>query len=162
MTTSLAAIADEAYARINCYGIGGWLDAVFLRLGLSLPPTPQPWEQISSPRASGLVITIYRQPNIVPTPATSRDAFVLSKVEGDAFAPTPRGLDATHETLRSAMAKLSPNIEGGSPADIAAGDTRVSYFMPDGKVVGIRFNSSLIGFDQFVVVALGTTSAFLP
>lgn len=67
----------------------------------------------------------------------------------------PLGLDAAAETIASAAAKLSQSISGGSPAELASGDRRVSFFMDGGRVIELRFAPSLVGFDRILVARLG-------
>lgn len=82
--------------------------------------------------------------------ADDRDAFYLHRVQGDASAPMPFGLNPTEETPATAMSKLSTDTVGGEETD-----RRVSFFPNEGRVIELRFNKGLIGFDRILIACLG-------
>lgn len=140
---------DEIVQRVNCYGVGPWLEQVLVDLGLVLPITP-----VTLPRSAGLVLKLEASPSMPPS-SDRRDGFFISLIEGDDTVPAPLGLDSNGETIDSARAKLSRSIAGGSPAELAAGDRRVSFFIDGGRVIELRFKPNLVGFDRIVVARLG-------
>lgn len=147
--TPTSATMEELVQRVNCYGVGPWLGQVLADLEVAFPTAP-----VTLPRSGGLVLKIDA---LAPAPQSSdrRDAFYISLAEADDTVPPPLGLDATSETIDSARAKLSPSIAGGSPAEIVAGDRRVSFFMDGGRVIELRYKPNLVGFDRIVVARLG-------
>lgn len=151
--TAVATLADELLARINCFGMGAWLDGVLAGSGQVLPGAGLASGALRSARlAPGLAATLGRV--LVPQ-SDPRDSLVLARVEGDATAPMPRGLNPATETPGTAGAKLSTNTAGGSPGEVASGDRRVSFFLDGARVVELRFNPGLVGFDRIVLARLG-------
>ena len=148
--TLTSATMDEIVQRVNCYGVGPWLGRVLADLGVTFPTTP-----VVLPRSAGLVLKLEAAAS-VPQSQDRRDDFFISLVEGDDMVPMPLGLDSNGETIDSARAKLSQSIAVGSPAGIAAGDRRVSFFIDGGRVIELRFKPNLVGFDRVVVARLGT------
>lgn len=59
----------------------------------------------------------------------------------------PFGLDARNETPDSAKEKLSD--------DIVAGDLRISYFLPDARVMELAFSPTRKGLAEVRIVRLG-------
>ena len=55
-----------------------------------------------------------------------------------------------------ALTLLSDDTAGGRSIDLARGDTRISYFLPeDARVVELTFNTSLIGVSGCQIFRLG-------
>ncbi|TDK29118.1 hypothetical protein E2F50_22780 [Rhizobium deserti] len=146
------ALGDELYQRINCYGIGSWLESLFARAGHSLPPAMRHADELRMDRFMGFLLTFGRLPESLPDP---RDQIILLRAEGDGAAPMPFGLNAQFETVESAKHKLSNNIAGGSVSELQAGDRRVSFFLNDGGVVELRFAETMQGFDRILMARLG-------
>ncbi|MEF2074934.1 hypothetical protein [Consotaella aegiceratis] len=124
--TAMAGLGEELYERSNGTGMGAWLADLFQRLGLPFPAASlAPQSRHVTGRSTGFVLTIGC---VAAQESDWRDALVLERAEGDATAPMPHGLDSATETLDSAKHKLTDTIAGGSAAEIAAGDRRVSFF----------------------------------
>ncbi|SDA32877.1 hypothetical protein SAMN02799622_05345 [Methylobacterium sp. UNC378MF] len=147
-------LMDEAVQRINCYAVGAWLERLLTAAGQPLPAAAGPTPGIALPRVSGLVFRIGSVP-AQPSLSDSRDLFHLITIEGNGTAPMPLGLDAAAETISSASAKLSQSVVGGSSAELASGDRRISFFMSGGRVIELRFGPSLVGFDRILIARLG-------
>ncbi len=147
-----SATMDEIIERVNCYGVGTWLALVLADIGLAAPAHGGSF--VTLPRSAGLLLKIEFLESALQS-SDPADAFYISLAEGNELVPPPRGLERTDETIDTARAKLSPSIVGGSPSELAAGDRRVSYFMAGGRVVELRFNSSLVGFDRILIARLG-------
>ena len=149
-------IANEAYYRVNCYGIGRWLEAFAFGLGVTLPDVGlSPGVRLVTPRSSGVALTLYRLPDPWPATADPRDRIVLERVEFTPPTALPLGLDAATETPDSARLKLSSDTAGGSVADLATGDTRISFFMPAARGIELSFDTNLVGFGRVVLARLG-------
>lgn len=149
----MTTIADEMLARVHCYGVGLWLSSLFGSFGQILPDVDASPGTLRPTRlTSALTLTLGR----VAMPQTDlRNALVLVRVEGDATAPMPLGLDPAIETPASARVKLTTNTAGGSVDDIARGDRRVSHFLAGGRIVELRFNVGMMGFDRIILARLG-------
>ena len=144
---------DDAFDRINCFGIGAWLATAFEELGQTWPPSSlKPDTDYVTQRSRGLVFAISRIATSLPN---WHDELVLARIEGDATAQMPLTLDPRMETLASTEEKLSPTAIDGSPADVAVGDCRVSFFLNDARVVELRFLPNLVGFDRILMARLG-------
>ncbi|KQT92673.1 hypothetical protein ASG60_21245 [Methylobacterium sp. Leaf469] len=152
--TATPALMDEAVQRINCYAVGDWLERLLAATGQTLPATAVSAAGVVLPRAAGLVFRVGAIP-ARPSASDPRDLLHLIAIEGDATVPMPLGLNAAKETIGSASAKLSQSIAGGSVAEVASGDRRVSFFMAGGRVIELRFASGLVGFDRILVARLG-------
>ncbi|WP_156655665.1 hypothetical protein [Methylobacterium platani] len=148
------ALMGEAVRRINCTAVGAWLEAWLAALGLPLPAAFDGNGEAVTPRASGVVLRIGAVSRVQGLP-DPRDRLRLIAIEADAGAAMPLGLDAARETLATATAKLSTATVGGSPAELAAGDRRISFFIDGGRVIELRFLDGLVGFDRLLVARLG-------
>lgn len=147
--------SEEVYERVNCYGIGAWLEAYAQSLSQSLSGIQLlPGIRRVTPQASGVALTLYRLAS--SDPADELDQIVLERIEFETPTLFPLGLDAATDTPASASAKLSADIVGGTQSDFAAGNMRVSYFMPAARVVVLTFNAGLVGFGRVVLARLGT------
>lgn len=143
------AMINEAAQRINCFGIGIWIEQLFSALSLPMPsptgPTP-----IAPLRSSGLVFRIETVDLNMPD---LRDRLYISLLEGDTTSPSPFNLDSKTESIQSAKSKLSHSTSSTFPASTQ--DHRVSFFLDGGRVVELRFRLPSPGFDRFIVARLG-------
>lgn len=144
----MANIADDIVENINCFGVGRWLEGLTIKLGVELPgQTLRPGSFYTTKSARGLILTIGQTEQPV---ADDRDVFYLHRVQGDASAPMPSGLNPTEETPATAMSKLSTDTVGGEETD-----RRVSFFVNEGRVIELHFNEGMIGFDRILIACLG-------
>lgn len=141
-------IAEDILGKINCVGVGRWLEDLATKLGVDLPgQNLQHGHFHTIKSARGLILTFGRTDQPV---SDDKDALYLHRVVGDALAPMPFRLNPAEETLATAMAKLSSDYVGGEETE-----RRVSFFLDEGKVIELRFNQGMIGFDRILIACLG-------
>lgn len=146
------AIAD----RVNCYALGAWIDALADNGRVVLrAPLDAGRQRVDIPIVTlGLTVTLFRK---VDDALSEEDQVVFHRVSFDPLrAILPFGLDGRAITPDSAKAALGDDTAGGRSADLARGDTRVSYFLPeDARVVQLAFHSSMTGIAELQVFRLG-------
>lgn len=147
-----AATADEIAGKTNRFGIGPWLLALIGRLGAGVPnglAIARDRVPIDSP-SQGLSLIVYRRAE--PGSPNWSDALVMERASFEAdVAALPFGLDPMAETATSARGKLS--------SDTAGSGDRVSYFMPDARVVELTFKAGGVGLQSVLVARLGAETA---
>ncbi|NSZ19865.1 hypothetical protein [Agrobacterium vitis] len=156
----MSGFADAFFERINRYHMADWLQETMLKLGRPMPnPALQPGAFSRSDRSWGLILTFGR----VGTPLDNwQDEIILVSAEGDSTSPMPFGLDPINETPASATMKLSDNIAGPGDARGDADERRISFFMEGGRLIELRFNEGMIGFDRIIMARLGEPQEWQP
>lgn len=146
------AIAD----RVNCYAMGAWIDALAHNGGVALNvPLSGGRARVDVPIASlGIDVTLFRKADDTLSEA---DQVVFHRVSFDPLhAVLPFGLDGRSLTPASAKNALGDDTAGGRSADLARGDTRISYFLPeDARVVQLTFDASMTRLTEMQVFRLG-------
>ncbi len=146
------AIAD----RVNCYALGAWIDALAENGGVMLQaPLGAGRQRVDIPIVTlGITVTLFRK---VDDALSEEDQVVFHRVFFDPLrAILPFGLDGRTITPDRAKTALGDDTSGGRSADIALGDTRVSYFLPeDARTVQLTFHPSMLGIAEVQVFRLG-------
>ena len=141
--------------RINCYGMGAWLEQLLGWLGQGLPDAAAPLRErieIASGQCD-IRITLYRERRSGPNP--SWNDWVLSQAQFGPGADLPLGLKAPIDTPATVSAKLGPEgARGGAGAPGKRG-LRISYFLPGGIVVGATYGPDEQGIASVVLLRLG-------
>lgn len=152
MDLSPNAIAD----RVNCCGMGDWLDALADHGGTVLrAPLGRGREMIDIPIVKlGLTVTLFRHPD---ERLSEQDQVVMQQARFDAArAALPFGLDAHRITPAQARDILSYDTAGCRTADLKRNDTRMTFFLPeDARIVALTFNPSLVGITSCAILRLG-------
>ena len=137
------ATADAIAARVNCYGIGEWMKALFHQLDENVP------ESLANERVTvemprhGLSLVLYRRDAI-----GGPNGIVLDRAQFDGRpCSLPFALDATTTTPAIARTKLS--------TDTVRSGQRTSYFLDDGRVVELTFQPNDRGITRVLVARLG-------
>ena len=152
--TKAELFADEIADRVNCFGIGAWLDKLSALAGVPIQAPEDPKERKTiALEPLGLEVTLRRHDD----PAHVRaDQVVLDIATFDvAEAVLPFGLDAATLTLETAKAMLSHDTAGGRSVDIKNGNLDVTYFLEDARFVVLGFAPSLVGLTKCTVRRLG-------
>jgi hypothetical protein len=141
--------------RINCYGMGAWLEQLLGWLGRGLPDAAAPLQEkieIGSAQRD-IRITLYRIQQSGPRP--SWDDWVLSQAQFGPGADLPLGLKASIDTPATVSAKLGPEGARGGAVAPGKGGLRISYFLPGGIVVGNTYGPDDEGITNVILLRLG-------
>jgi hypothetical protein len=138
---------DDIASRVGCFGMGVFCHDLFDWFGVGWPRAltepRERFELISSVRL--ITLKLYR---LALTGAQHEwDNIVIEGATFAAGAAMPFKLATQNETPASAIGKLS--------SDTFAAQTKISHFMPDGRVVALHFKPGMIGLDRAIVVRLG-------
>lgn len=147
--------SDQIAARINCYGIDGWLTwlaALHQKTFYDLfPIAAAARHEISMPE-KGWTLTL-RHPHAGHAELADPERWILESAVFDPQSSLlPFGLDAERETPDSAKEKLSN--------DIVIRNRLISYFLPDARVVELSFASAGTGLTEVRIVRLGAEIEF--
>jgi hypothetical protein len=141
--------------RINCFGMGAWLEQLLGWLGRGMPnaaaPLQEKIELASSQR--DIRITLYRIQQSGPSP--SWDDWVLSQAQFGPGADLPLALKASIDTPATVSAKLGPEGARGAAVAPGNGGLRISYFLQGGIVVGNTHGPDEQGITSVILLRLG-------
>ncbi len=143
-------LSEQIAVRVNCHGIGDWLSWLAVSHGKTFydlfPIAAAAQHEIPLPQRG--VTLVLRHPHAGDAEMADPERWILESAIFDPLtASLPFGLDARSETPDTAKAKLS--------GDIVVRDLRVSYFLPDARVVELTFTPGLKGLTGVQVVRLG-------
>jgi hypothetical protein len=141
--------------RINCFGMGDWLEQLLGWLGQGLPNAAAPLQEkieIASTQRD-VRITLYRIQQSAASP--SWDDWVLSQAQFGPGADLPLGLKASIDTPATVQVKLGPEGARGSAVAPGKGGLRISYFLPGGIVVGNTYGPDDEGITSVILLRLG-------
>lgn len=151
--TKAELFADEIADRVNCFGIGAWLEKLSALAGVPLDAPDDPEERATvALEPLGVEVTLRRHRD----QALSRaDQVVLEIASFDvADATLPFGLDAATLDLETAKATLSRDTAGGRSVDVRDGNLDVTFFLKDARFVVLGFTPSMVGLTRCVVQRL--------
>ncbi|KUZ85502.1 hypothetical protein WI40_33125 [Burkholderia ubonensis] len=165
-------IANEIFARIGCFDIAAWLSELAETLAIDrfeLMPVPAVESKVVTVSQQGLTLTLHH-PHAGYVEEGDPARWVLTNAEfnvaggndGNWAGALPCGLDKHASTPESASAILGDATSGLTPADIAAGDLRQTYFLNDGRVVEITWSRTLVGIERLHMAKLGVHMPFVP
>jgi hypothetical protein len=158
-------LADEIAQRVNCYGLVRWAGELAQTLGIApalLIPVRPVEKHIPELRDMGLELVFGYRGELGGIADPERWLLRQVRFHVQAHAAygawrqrLPFSLDARNETPASAEGKLGTDRSGGSPREIAHGDTRITYFLPDGRAVELHFAAGMRGLERVGVSRLG-------
>ena len=138
---------DDIALRVGYFGMGVFCHDLFNWLGAGWPEAltepRERFEIVSSVRL--ITLKLYRL--ALSDVQHEWDNIVVEGATFEAGAVMPLKLATRTETPAGAIAKLS--------SDTFAVQTKISHFMPDGRVVALHFKPGMIGLDRAIVVRLG-------
>jgi hypothetical protein len=146
-------------------GIASWLHelAGVLELDLrELMPIPAVESKVVVVRGRGLKLTMHH-PHAGYVYEGDADRWVLTDAEfglakqfGENWnAPLPFGIDATASTPCLLAEILSDVVAGLTPGSLSERDLWQTYFLKDGRALGVRWKAGLVGVDAVHVTRLG-------
>ncbi|WP_157649907.1 hypothetical protein [Burkholderia ubonensis] len=140
---------DEMVSRINCFDLQDWLPELAQWLDLNeeafLPREAREEYVLRAPQR-GITLT-FRHPHAGYSDMADVSRWILESAHFLSSSNLPFGLDVRAETLESAKHKLG--------SDTAGGLSRVSFFLPDFRVIDLAFGKSGQGIDEARIVRLG-------
>lgn len=157
-------LAQEIADHVGCRGMAGWLAELAETLGVEaaeLMPIPIQEELKLEFPARGLRLEM-SHPHAGDVAEGDLERWVLTQAE---FTPQwtgrwPFGLDPMTATPEQAKGLLGSDTSGLRPRDVDAGDLRQTFFLKDGRAVGISWKTDLVGFDGMQVTRLGVPEAY--
>lgn len=141
---------SEAAERIGCCGLAGWLPgfAAWAELTPTACPPLKNVRKMDYASQRGLELTLLH-PFADRTSSVDPQDWVLYDLEIDASVlPLPLRLDASNETPQGARRKLGHDTASGRSVDFRDGNHRIVHYLPDGRVIGVRFRPSLVGIES--------------
>jgi hypothetical protein len=152
-------LATDVASRVGCYGVGTWL--VELAAGLNLKAEALMPQNVSAPNLidlpeSGLCLTLSHRENLT-NEFTGLDRWLISDIAitQNWSLPWPFNLPVDTATVESVSTLLGSNTSGLQGRNIEKGDLRQTYFLTDGRAVGITWRVGLVGFSAMHICRLG-------
>lgn len=152
-------LATDLAARVGCYDIGTWLvelaDALFLKPEVVVPQSTSTPNLIDLPE-SGISLTLSYSENL-PSDVIGFNRLLIADVvfTQNWLLPWPFGIQANTATPESVALLLGVNTSGLQVRDLEIGDLRQTYFLADGRAVGITWQAGLLGFSKMHLCRLG-------
>ena len=144
---------EDLARRVGYRGLGSWLPGLGGWLGTTQPFPPLVALQFVTAAGQGVAVRLH-DPDWRSGGSAAADAWVLYDVTLARGAPLPFGLDTVSETPATARAKLSSDISWDpGPAGSGFGPA-VTHFLPDLRVVIVRFGPGSVGVDQVTLTRL--------
>jgi hypothetical protein len=141
--------ADEIASRVNCFDLQHWLPQLAQWLDQDveeLLPKDARSEHVLNAYERGISL-VFGHPHAGYSDVADISRWILLSAHFQAASQLPFYLDARSETLESVKGKLGNNTVGVSP--------RLSFFLPDYRVVELALSASGQGIDELKVVRLG-------
>jgi hypothetical protein len=140
---------DEVASRINCFDLQEWLPELAQWLDLdeeALLPRDAREEYVLRAPQHGITLT-FRHPHAGYSEVADPSRWILVSAHFRHGLNLPFHLDALSETVESAKRRLSGDMVGIPP--------RVSFFLPDFRVVELVLRNAGQGIEEVTVVRLG-------
>lgn len=150
---------DAMTARVGCRGLGSWFRQLAAVMGLepaALMPIPARHGHVLDLSDSGLRLTM-DHPHASDVEEGDPDRWVMTDVVflQNWSGPWPFGLNPLTATPAMAQASLGPDTTGLTPKELAQGDLRQTFFLPDGRAIGITWRTGLVGIESIHLARLG-------
>jgi hypothetical protein len=159
-------VAEQIAARVNCYGIASWAGKLAKLLEVApelLLPQRSAKRHIPELKGRGMELVFgYPEDDLAGPYDPERWALLEAQFFVKDRSPyggwrhrLPLELEPLHETPASAQGKLGKDFAGGTSRDIAKGDTRITYFLPDARAVELQFAPGMQGLARVGFSRLG-------